>query len=80
MPAFIDNALSIAAFRDEPIRAGPTLNRQRQLESLRRMEERIQSRRNHKKNSEKTREHIRNIFSRYHECFVRGMPRWGTEI
>ena len=53
LPGYIENALSMAAFRDEPVRAGPTLNRQRQLESLRRMEERIQSRRNHQKTPKK---------------------------
>lgn len=39
-----DNVLSMAAFRDEPIRNSSSSNRQRQLESLRRMEERIKNR------------------------------------
>ncbi|XP_012278324.1 F-box only protein 42 [Orussus abietinus] len=37
------NNLSMAAFREEPSRTNPNANRQRQLESLRRMEERIHS-------------------------------------
>ena len=39
-----DSNLSMAAFRDEPIRTNSAVNRQKQLESLRRMEERLQSR------------------------------------
>ncbi|XP_076674769.1 F-box protein 42 isoform X2 [Andrena cerasifolii] len=38
-----DNSLSMAAFRDEQIRYGSNSNRQRQLESIRRMEERIKT-------------------------------------
>ncbi|XP_076232591.1 F-box protein 42 [Calliopsis andreniformis] len=49
-----DNVLSMAAFRDEPARNGSNSNRQRQLESLRRMEERIRNRRTQSKTVKKT--------------------------
>ncbi|XP_054007522.1 F-box only protein 42 [Hylaeus anthracinus] len=49
-----DNVLSMAAFRDEPIRNSSNSNRQRQLESLRRMEERIRNRRTQSKIVKKT--------------------------
>lgn len=39
-----DSTLSMAAFRDEPVRTNSLANRQKQLESLRRMEERLQNR------------------------------------
>ncbi|XP_043275489.1 F-box only protein 42 [Venturia canescens] len=58
----IDNHFSMAAFRDEPVRNDPSLNRQRQLESLRRMEERIQSRRNNHQRVAKKRENTLAIF------------------
>lgn len=42
MSFYNDSQLSMAAFRGETVRANSKANRQRQLESLRRMEERIQ--------------------------------------
>jgi len=42
---YSDNALSMAAFRDQPLRSNSNTNRQRQLESLRRMEEKIRNKR-----------------------------------
>ena len=39
-----DTTLSMAAFRDEPVKTSSAINRQRQLESLRRMEESLRSR------------------------------------
>lgn len=59
---YIDNHFSMAAFRDEPLRHDPTLNRQRQLESLRRMEEKIQSRRNSHQKVAKKRENTLAMF------------------
>lgn len=44
----------MAAFRDELVRNGSNSNRQRQLESLRRMEERIRNRRTQSKIMKKT--------------------------
>lgn len=44
----------MAAFRDEPVRNGSNSNRQRQLESLRRMEERIRNRIMQSKAAKKT--------------------------
>lgn len=49
-----DNVLSMAAFRDEPTRNSSNSNRQRQLESLRRMEEIIKNRRTQSKVVKKT--------------------------
>lgn len=43
IPLCSDNPLSMAAFRDQPLRSNPNMNRVRQLESLRRMEERIRN-------------------------------------
>lgn len=44
VPLCGDSALSMAAFRDEPLSNSSSINRQRQLESLRRMEEKLRSR------------------------------------
>ncbi|XP_011502538.1 PREDICTED: F-box only protein 42 isoform X2 [Ceratosolen solmsi marchali] len=49
-----DSALSMAAFRDEPVRTNSVVNRQKQLESLRRMEERLQIRKTQSKIVKKT--------------------------
>lgn len=53
MPVY-DSTLSMAAFRDEPIRTNSAVNRQKQLESLRRMEERLQTRKAQSKTVKKT--------------------------
>lgn len=45
IPLYNDNSLSMAAFRDQPLRSNSNTNRQRQLESLRRMEEKIRNKR-----------------------------------
>ncbi|CAK9809899.1 F-box only protein 42 [Anthophora plagiata] len=49
-----DNVLSMAAFRDEPVRNGTDSHRQRQLEYLRKMEESIRKRRTQTKPAKKT--------------------------
>ncbi|XP_001602114.1 F-box only protein 42 [Nasonia vitripennis] len=49
-----DSTLSMAAFRDEPVRTNSSANRQKQLESLRRMEERLQNRKAQSKAAKKT--------------------------
>lgn len=54
MSFYNDSNLSMAAFRDEPVRTSSSANRQRQLESLRRMEERIQNRKMQSKVVKKT--------------------------
>lgn len=43
IPFYSDNTLSMAAFRDQPLRNNSNVDRQRQLESLRRMEEKIRN-------------------------------------
>lgn len=43
IPFYSDNTLSMAAFRDQPLRNNSNTDRQRQLESLRRMEEKIRN-------------------------------------
>ncbi|XP_015589723.1 F-box only protein 42 [Cephus cinctus] len=53
-PFHSENSLSMAAFREETPRTGSNANRQRQLESLRRMEERIQNRKSQSKIVKKT--------------------------
>lgn len=45
IPLYSKNSLSMAAFRDEPLSSNSNTNRQRQLESLRRMEEKIRNKR-----------------------------------
>lgn len=50
-----DNMLSMTAFRNEPVRYDINNHRQRQLESLRRMEESIRNRRTQSKSAKKTR-------------------------
>lgn len=54
LPMYNDGTLSMAAFRDEPVRTNPSANRQKQLESLRRMEERLQNRKAQQKTAKKT--------------------------
>ena len=54
MSFYNDSNLSMSAFRDEPVRTSSSANRQRQLESLRRMEERIQNRKVQTKNLKKS--------------------------
>lgn len=54
MSFYNDSNLSMAAFHAETVRAHSKANRQRQLESLRRMEERIQSRKVQTKTVKKT--------------------------
>lgn len=44
MSFYNDNTLSMAAFRDQPLRNNSNMDRQRQLESLRKMEEKIRNR------------------------------------
>ncbi|XP_014205056.1 F-box only protein 42 [Copidosoma floridanum] len=53
MPIY-DSTLSLAAFREDAVRTNSSLNRQRQLESLRRLEERLQSRKVQSKAVKKT--------------------------
>lgn len=50
-----DNMLSMTAFRNEPVRYDINSHRQRQLESLRRMEESIRNRRTQSKSAKKKR-------------------------
>ncbi|EFN83938.1 F-box only protein 42 [Harpegnathos saltator] len=54
MPLFSDNSLSMAAFRDQPLHSTSNTIRQRQLESLRRMEEKIKNKKAQAKASKKT--------------------------
>ncbi|KAJ8679447.1 hypothetical protein QAD02_015234 [Eretmocerus hayati] len=57
-----DSTLSMAAFRDETVRSNANANRQKQLESLRRMEERLHNRRIHESKTAKRLENTLAIY------------------
>jgi len=59
---YSDNTLSMAAFRDQPLRSNAIMNRQRQLESLRRMEEKIRNKKTQLMKVSKKAENTLSIF------------------
>ncbi|XP_011633756.1 F-box only protein 42, partial [Pogonomyrmex barbatus] len=59
---YSDNILSMAAFRDQPVHSNLNMNRQRQLESLRRMEEKIRNKRTQLMRASKKSENTLSIF------------------
>ncbi|XP_012061808.1 PREDICTED: F-box only protein 42-like [Atta cephalotes] len=62
IPFYGDNTLSMAAFRDQPLRSNAISNRQRQLESLRRMEEKIRNKKTQLMKVSKKAENTLSIF------------------
>lgn len=62
IPFYGDNTLSMAAFRDQPLRNNAISNRQRQLESLRRMEEKIRNKKTQLMKVSKKAENTLSIF------------------
>lgn len=62
IPFYSDNTLSMAAFRDQPLRSNSNMNRQRQLESLRRMEEKIRNKKTQLMKVSKKSENTLSIF------------------
>ncbi|XP_024884293.1 F-box only protein 42-like [Temnothorax curvispinosus] len=62
IPFYSDNTLSMAAFRDQPLRGNSNTNRQRQLESLRRMEEKIRNKKTQLTKVSKKAENTLSIF------------------
>ncbi|XP_012525965.1 F-box only protein 42 isoform X2 [Monomorium pharaonis] len=62
IPFYNDNALSMAAFRDQSPHSHAIVNRQRQLESLRRMEEKIRNKKTQLTKASKKNENTLSIF------------------